>query len=250
MHLIAWDKVMNAKKQGGLGFKNLWRQNKAFIMKICWNLLMKKDSLWAQCIWSKYNCGHSTVPKVSKKRNSSSVWKAVVGVWDKFFVGIGWKDNNGNDTKFWQDLWLPLDRPLITFVQDHSLINVDDTVRDHILGNGRWNTNGWWGILPLSIINSISRMSIPFNHFPDCFTWRAAKDGCFTVKSAYTYLSGHVQMDTNRFWSHLWKWQVPDKIKMFMWQVGHERLVTNSLRARRGLTDGNLVPFTALLRKM
>ncbi|KAI9073167.1 hypothetical protein K1719_044873 [Acacia pycnantha] len=72
MHLIAWDKITKAKKQGGLGFKNLRRQNKAFIMKICWNLLTNKDTLWARCIWSKYNCGQAHVPNVSKKRNSSS----------------------------------------------------------------------------------------------------------------------------------------------------------------------------------
>ncbi|KAI9119453.1 hypothetical protein K1719_009329 [Acacia pycnantha] len=83
MHLIAWEKTTQAKKQGGLGFKNLHRQNKAFIMKLCWSLLTKKDTLWVQCLWSKYNCGNLRMPNVSRKRSSSSAWQAIAQMdWD------------------------------------------------------------------------------------------------------------------------------------------------------------------------
>ncbi|KAK4257184.1 hypothetical protein QN277_006806 [Acacia crassicarpa] len=243
MHLIAWEKVTQAKKQGGLGFKNLRRQNKAFIMKLCWSLLTKKHDLWVQCLWAKYNCGNLSLPKVSKKRSSSPAWKAITQVWEKFLSGVGKKVNNGGGTKFWHDLWLPMDRPLMAFVADPSVIIEEDTVRDQLLGNGQWDIDKWRGILPFSIINTISKIPPPSSNLPDCFIWRPATDGCFSVKSAYNYLSDHERPRDSGFWASLWRWQIPEKVKFFMWQVAHERLVTNSLRAKRGLTDDNICPF-------
>ena len=199
MHLIAWDKVTKAKKQGGLGFKNLRQQNKAFIMKLCWSLLTKRHALWVQCIWAKYNCGSSLVPKVEKKRSSSSAWRAIVEVWDKFIGGVGRKVNNRADTKFWRDLWLPLERPLLTYVHNPASINEEESVKDHILMSGQWDMSRWNGILPFEVIRIISRMHPPNNNSPYCFTWRVAKDGGFSVKSAYHYLSGRTGDNNNRF---------------------------------------------------
>lgn len=45
IHLIAWEKVKRSKKEGGLGFKKLVLQNKAFIMKLCWGLITKPGAL-------------------------------------------------------------------------------------------------------------------------------------------------------------------------------------------------------------
>lgn len=45
LHLISWNKVKLHKTSGGLGIKDLQIQNITFIMKLCWGLLTKPESL-------------------------------------------------------------------------------------------------------------------------------------------------------------------------------------------------------------
>lgn len=45
LHLLSWDLITKDKKDGGLGIKNLEKQNHVFVMKLCWQLLTNQDAL-------------------------------------------------------------------------------------------------------------------------------------------------------------------------------------------------------------
>lgn len=87
LHLLSWDQVTQDRQNGGLGLKNLRKQNKAFIIKLCWNLLNRKEALWVKVLRSKYLCGANTTPIVQKKTFSSFTWQSIVKVWSKFLWG-------------------------------------------------------------------------------------------------------------------------------------------------------------------
>ena len=53
-HLVGWEEVCWAKKNGGLGIGNLEKRNKAFLMKWLWWFPTERHFLWHKVIRSKF----------------------------------------------------------------------------------------------------------------------------------------------------------------------------------------------------
>lgn len=66
LHLLSWEQVVQEKRYGGLGLKDIRKQNKAFIMKLCWGLIARPEALWVRVLRSKYRCGDLALPSVTK----------------------------------------------------------------------------------------------------------------------------------------------------------------------------------------
>lgn len=54
MHWVAWEKMLQPKKDGGLGFRDLHHFNMAMLAKQVWWLINNPDSLWARILKAKY----------------------------------------------------------------------------------------------------------------------------------------------------------------------------------------------------
>ena len=63
--------------------------------------------------------------------------------------------------------------------------------------------------------------------------WAYSKSGQFTTKSAYLALSKMMVNDEDSFWSFVWHWRGPQRIRTFMWVVGQNRLKTKVELFRR-----------------
>lgn len=65
-----------------------------------------------------------------------------------------------------------------------------------------------------------------------------AVGGQFVVRSAYELevLGGGLQDETWAGWSRIWQLRVQQCVKVFVWMLGHDRILTNFLRWRRGLS--------------
>lgn len=53
-NLVKWKTVLLLKKQGGLGIKNLRKQNRSLMMKWLWRFTREEQALWARVIQAKY----------------------------------------------------------------------------------------------------------------------------------------------------------------------------------------------------
>ncbi|CAN1256840.1 Putative ribonuclease H protein At1g65750 [Linum perenne] len=73
-------------------------------------------------------------------------------------------------------------------------------------------------------------------HGEDIWTWGGSHDGRFSIKSAYDIVVEENALATDSRWSKLWNWRGPHRIKLFLWLVYHERLLTNAERVRRHLS--------------
>ncbi|XP_019451753.1 PREDICTED: uncharacterized protein LOC109353847 [Lupinus angustifolius] len=73
---VAWYKVCSYMEEGGLGIKSFKCLNKAYMLKLTWEL--KTSNLdWAIFFRSKFNCQGHTTPKYSK----SSIWPGIRDNW-------------------------------------------------------------------------------------------------------------------------------------------------------------------------
>lgn len=157
--------------------------------------------------------------------------------------GLGSRLSGGNDTSAWLEKWSRLDKPLLEYVtENHHLVDNTEMVSSFVTREEIWNTQKWRLFLPNEVVDAITEVPPPRGEAADQLWWRDSSDGRFSIKSAYNLMADKESQPTDRMWKTLWKLDIPEKVKMFLWQVCHERLPINELRKRRGLSETDSCP--------
>ncbi|GKA47117.1 LURP1-like domain-containing protein [Tanacetum coccineum] len=118
----------------------------------------------------------------------------------------------------------------------------DKTVEEY------WNINetpnGGWNWEELSTFISHETLKISASHSvspshedKDSMYWGCSSIGKFSMKSALKFIRNEGDTQDYRKWEIVWKAPVFERIKMFIWLALHDRLLTNSQRVARRLTD-------------
>ena len=76
-HLVSWNSVCARKEDGGLGLRKARHQNQAFMMKLGWGMINKRDSIWVRFLREKYKAGNDIIPKVQKRNLESNTWRGI-----------------------------------------------------------------------------------------------------------------------------------------------------------------------------
>ncbi|XP_061346036.1 uncharacterized protein LOC133291743 [Gastrolobium bilobum] len=105
-HLVAWDQMYKPKDRGGLGIINLRLQNEAYIHKLAWKVLTKKDDLWVKILVAKYGRGQDLRRGIKAKSYDSKLWRDLAKCWSNFLAGLRWEIADGSKVKLWTDNWL------------------------------------------------------------------------------------------------------------------------------------------------
>ena len=76
IHWLSWKHMYLAKKDGGLGFRDLKCVNIALLAKQCWRLLHNKDSLFYKVYKAKY-FSNTYFLEVAVPSHSSYAWRSI-----------------------------------------------------------------------------------------------------------------------------------------------------------------------------
>ncbi|KAL4290079.1 hypothetical protein GQ457_14G017970 [Hibiscus cannabinus] len=95
IHLISWDTAQQPIESGGLGFKNLHQPNRAFLMKIGFQLLTDIEALWVRVLKAKYRWGY-ILPVSIKQSSCSRLWTGLTNVWDEICDSASRNIDNGS----------------------------------------------------------------------------------------------------------------------------------------------------------
>lgn len=90
--LVKWDSIF------GLVLRNMEKQNKAFIMKVAFNLVYK-DQLWVKVLRSKYKW-EGCLPITLYKGACLNLWRGIQGILDHVRMSIIWNVNIGCNIDF------------------------------------------------------------------------------------------------------------------------------------------------------
>ncbi|XP_061373781.1 uncharacterized protein LOC133316100 [Gastrolobium bilobum] len=222
-----WSVVCKAKKNGGLGIRNLRLANKACLMKIGHGLMTQREDLWVQVLKNKYKVKAGLLPNIPKKSICSNLWLGISKVWQKVYEGSKMMVGNGLGISFWCDKWLPIG-PLL-----------NHTIQDIPLGMQEEFSQ----LVTQEAVNLIAGVCPPSpEEDEDRIIWEVSQDGSFSIKSAFNMLcreeSNTLQVD----WNSVWEWGGPPRAKTFLWLLLGENLLTNSRRVQRHLASSNLCP--------
>jgi hypothetical protein len=215
--MVKWTRVCRSKKKGGLGVKDIRKQNISLLCKWWWKL-ETLDGLWQDIIKAKY-LRNKTVATVTSRFNNSPCWKVILEVKETYFAGINVVLNNGNITRLWKDPIMGeqpfCDKFTVLFnlcrEQDCTVKSCRDTnfdipfrrrLRGELLDHWHYILN----TLPLA----------PSHDENDRITWSLNKSAIFSTRSIYTLLEKNLAGSHNNW---IWKSKIPLKIKIFMWQM-------------------------------
>lgn len=77
------------------------------MMKINWDLMIKRDDLWVQVVRTKYGCGDGILPNIRSSKTGSNLWRGICNAYDDFQKGLICKIGNGRSINIWNDYWIP-----------------------------------------------------------------------------------------------------------------------------------------------
>nr|GEW21406.1 hypothetical protein [Tanacetum cinerariifolium] len=110
--LIDKDSICKPKDKGGLGIKNLQLWNEVLLVKMLWNIILKKNTLLVK--WVNFeNIKGKSIGEVSAKVNSSAGWKEILKFRDKIRKHVLWKIGDGTFVNAWYDNWNILELTVI-----------------------------------------------------------------------------------------------------------------------------------------
>ncbi|CAN1177369.1 Putative ribonuclease H protein At1g65750 [Linum perenne] len=239
IYLVSWEKICEAKGDGGLGLRSARLFNRAFMAKLAFIFFQNQDALWVKVLQAKYFRDTPEGLRHKNLKSQSAVWKGLSAEWDTMLRGSRSAIRDGRETLFWMARWIDGGAQLINHPKvDPQLINVDDTVRDFVAEDGGWDIAKLRSCLPEELVAIVVGMSPPRDGISgDQWSWGLEKDGRFRIKSAYALIKDSADLVHIGFWKSLWKWRGPHKVRYFLWLVGQDHLLKNSQRSKRKLTS-------------
>ena len=205
--------------------------NISLLCKWWWKLETDKG-LWQSIVKMKY-LQDETVRTVKLNPNISPVWHDLLKVKPIYLKGRVLSTKNGKKTSFWLDTWIR-DKPLcnISPVLFDLCCDKNILVFHFLRRQGQLQFSRW---LPpflfdqwLSLINNIYIHS--FENNEDIPLWRWNKNNIFSTSSVYDFLT---KEDSRKHFKHIWKAKIPYKIKIFMWLVENNAILTKDNLLKR-----------------
>lgn len=240
MHLVAWENVTKPKKEGGLGIRSMRQSNSAFMAKLGWRVLSEPQSLWSRVLRAKYCDNRCDIDMFKDKTNASNAWRGILSSVDVIRKGLNMAVGNGSKTFFWHHRWATKE-PLLTLTSREPPLNIQDmTVKELWDPNIGWRTELFAEYLPDSVLQEIvSHELVEDEEAIDEIYWNGSPSGGFTISSALNIIRNveETEDDQSKKWALIWKAPVPQRVRLFMWLLIQDRLMTNGNRFIRTLTD-------------
>lgn len=157
---------------------------------------------------------------------------------------LEWVINNGRDTRFWKDRWLPGVDSLENIIPLSIPINEKEFPISFYCNQEGWNWELIPRYVPSELCSRIGQVRAPMKGQPDFINWKLENDGIFSIKSAYTSLSTPTQVIHSKIpvFQKLGWWKGPARVQSLICKVAHGCLLTNEERCRRGMASVNLFP--------
>jgi hypothetical protein len=232
IHAVRWEKVTQPKALGGLGLRNLQIMNSACLMKLGWELRSGNEALWCRVIRGKYERVNIANDTIIVKAYDSSLWKAIVKLWPNFIQFQYCSVGDGLNTNAWSTCWVKEGYRIDSMLDEVPAVWRDAKVADLVDHEGKWPVEDLqW--LPSHIRDNIRAIVPPAADMGnDVCLWPGNSNGKFTVSSAYRLMCMECEEDDSQReeWSKVWKLEVHERVRCFIWMARHGRLLTNQMK--------------------
>ena len=190
IHWKSWGVLSQAKKDGGMGFRDLRAFNLALLAKQGWRLMQSHDSLLYQCFKYRYfpRCNFL---EASDSPNSSFVWKSLMAAMPILKQGCCWRVGDGSSIRVMEDRWI-INYPTNKVLHPPEEQDWEWRVSDLIDQTSRsWDRELVWSKFHRDDAEAICRIPLSHRNVLDSLLWLHTKDGRYSVRSGY-YLARQI----------------------------------------------------------
>ncbi|CAN1829772.1 LINE-1 retrotransposable element ORF2 protein [Linum perenne] len=239
IHWCSIDKLTDAKRNGGLGFRSFKEFNLSFLAKLTWKIIQQPEALWVRLLKALYFPNGNFVT-VAKHRRSSWIWSSVIKGRETLMKGLRRCIGNGEST--WLDeAWFPEAEDFKCHPNPEYNCRVAECI-DQV--RKCWRIDKLRTIFSEPTVIEIIKIPIAPPDWDDGWIWHDDKRGRFSVKSCYSLLK-HGRGSTNSQnqtinedeWRWLWQLSIPPKVKFFLWKCCSNTLPTQKNLHRRNCCD-------------
>ncbi|GAU22495.1 hypothetical protein TSUD_296140 [Trifolium subterraneum] len=101
-----------------------------------------------------------------------------------------------------------------------------------------WNFDMISNILPPDILLKMHAILPPtLRDGVDMPIWPGDNTGRFTVRAAYAAIANNEVTEDNKVWKQIWSLSVMERVRVFVWQIQHGRLLTKQWLAKMQLGE-------------
>lgn len=109
------------------------------------------------------------------------------------------------------------------------------------MDDGSWNFAVLNQMLPPNCLQLLMSIMAPASDSgQDSIAWLHNSSGIFSVWIAYNCYKLKSTNNQRKIFAKIWKLEAPQRIRMFMWLVINNSLLTNHARMRKGMAHSNL----------
>lgn len=249
VHWINWKQLKKAKKDGGIGFRDIYAMNLALISKQVWRIENNPNALWVRFLKSLY-FPNSSIWDAKKGNNASWGWMSVVKGRDFINKHKAWHIKDGAKVNIGCDMWVHSGVRVWTNQSEVQNAKVKELVLED---GGRWDVQKIYKLFNEDLARSIVATPIHSSLSSDAPFWPYTIDGKYTVSSDYKI--AHLDFGESRsndstslnnsslLWKSIWDAKVQPKIKFFCWRLLSNALPTKANIFRRRMSNDGLSPI-------
>ena len=217
------------------------------LAKQVWRLVHDTDSLVYRVFKAKYFPTGTIFD--AKVGSGLYAWRSILKVRKVILFGARWRIGDGSSVKIFKDSWL-LGAQSGRVLSPIYILSEEATV-DQLIDRDSW----WWNsaLVDLIFIPSeaqlIKSILVCLSAQRNFLVWPHSRTGMYQVHSEYHLLcelhgnemASSLDIDGQRkFWNSLWKLNIPNKVKIFLW-----RACTDSIPTMLNLCKRKIVPSSA-----
>lgn len=158
IHWIAWEKLCEAKENGGLGFRDIEGFNQALLAKQAWKLMNDPQSLLSRLYKGRYYAKTSFL-EAGKGFRPSYAWISIVFGRELLQKGLIKSIRNGQSSLVWLDKWI-MDEDPRRPVSKQILFDLNLRVQDLLDQNNRWRMEMLVELFPENEVKRILDLQI------------------------------------------------------------------------------------------
>jgi hypothetical protein len=171
----------------------------------------------------------------SKSRGASQFWQGLGKVREWYEKGTKWIVGNGKKIRFWHDIWLGNCPLKIRF---HKLFRISRQQEwsVHDFRGVDWNIDSRRRRLDNDEVAEWNELQealdlVVFSEEDDVVTWALESSGKFSTRSLYRLMKDGGSVDMRML--EVWNVKLPLKIRIFLWMLWHDRVLTGEQRQIR-----------------
>jgi hypothetical protein len=239
----AWEQLCRPKIHGGLGFSTAKKFNEALLAKLTWFVASKRVSPCIAALRSKYKVKDDWL-KADPCKYASNFWKAIERLKSLINKGACFLVGDGASIDVWKEPWVPWLHNFTPIPKSESFLNIPLKVADLIdEDTRRWNLAVLIELFDANSVGAILKIVLPHTPKPDKLIWVLNSKGNFTVQSALQASLVPCVVDPGITWKALWKLNMHDRLKIFIWRVASGILPTKMNLVQKLGVGNSLCPL-------